>query len=118
MTLVELAETFDEISLMVETSTEDKRLVGPLLAVGQCYLVCFSVKLGYGCARLNFRPRVDHGGQSTRLHLQLLYVRLHNTKVSLGLDPAANRRNNCHLQMSSALILLEELCESATVGTT
>jgi len=103
---------------VVEASAEDKRLVGPHLAVGQSDSVLLRLKLGHFGALLDLGPGVDHGGQSSGLHLQFLDVGLKDAEVRLGLDPIAYGRNHSHLEVVSALVGLEVLGESTAVRST
>ncbi len=115
--LIEFREAIDELAGVVETGTEDESLVAELLAVSEGKLVGAWVKLG-DLSDFDLGPVLDHGGESTSLHLQRLDVTLENTEVSLGLDPDGVLGDHSDLQVSSSLVLLKEFSESTTVGAT
>ena len=118
VTLVELGKTFNELRRVVEASSENESLVRELLTVGEGKFVGVGFELGDGGAGLNLRPSVDHGGESSSLHLQSLDVRVKNTEVGLGLNPDGVLGDHSDLKVSSTLVLLDELGESTAMRST
>lgn len=118
MSLIELSESLNALTGVIETSSKNESFVGELFAVGEREFVGIRVKLGDFGTRLDLGPGVDHGRKSTSVHLEGLDMGLQDTKIGLGLHPDGVLRDNGDLEVGSTGVSLEIFGQGAAVGTT
>jgi hypothetical protein len=114
--VLELWETLDVLSTVMEAWGEDKWFVGVLAAVGKAEFVLLGQELCHLGEGVHAWPGFNLSGNSGTLKLKIGEMAVRNTEVRLGKDVTRAIRDNCHLIINA--IALKELHDGSCVHAT
>ena len=117
LSLIELRESLNIFTAVIEASADDKGLVAELFAVAEVQFIGIWVQLLNSCL-LNARPWINHGLRTLSLRLEILDVGVQNTEVSLRLKPNEIVRNEGHLEFVGTWVGLHVFDQGSGVGAT